>query len=323
MEKAMWGTPVQTFEYWAHAACVLPLSLWPWFAAERRRRRAHAQASRSVSEDAVREVRTRLAGEGPQTVAQLGGGRLSEGWWNWSPIKVAVEELYNLGEVVCVERQAWRRVYDLAERVIPAPLRNQEPSDDACHVRLVTIAMNGLGLASERDLQHYFTLSREAVRAGIAGAELTPVRVAGWKDPAWASGWAVNELNTPVSRGRARTTLLSPFDSLLWDRDRVLRIFGFRHKLEAYFPEAKRIHGYYAMPLLAGGMLRGRVDPKREGRTLVARQVSVEPGAEAAMASALAETASWVACDSVVVSRLEPEGSRGALESGLRALGLD
>ena len=322
VEAAFWGTPPRAFEYWAHAACILPLHAWPWFAAERRRRQAHGHHRRVASEAAVREVRARLAGDGPQTVAELGGGRLADGWWNWSPVKIAVEELYNIGEVVCVTRRAWRRVYDLAERAIPAELRAQEPPDEECNAHLVAMAAKGLGVAAERDLQHYFALNREAVRMGIAGAGVIPVRVSGWSGPAWASGAALATLESSGPRGRHRTTLLSPFDSLLWDRGRTQRIFGFLHKLEAYVPAPRRVHGYYTMPLLAGGRLRGRVDPSRQGTTLVARQVSVDPGAEAAMAGALGEAASWVGCDRVVIGRIEPPASRGLLESSLGGLGL-
>jgi uncharacterized protein YcaQ len=101
--------------------------------------------------------------------------------------------------------------------------------------------------------------------------------------------------------------LLSPFDSLIWDRARTERIFGFTHRLEAYVPKPKRIYGYFAMPLLSGGRLLGRVDPAREGRTLVARHVSLEtPKAVAPMAAALVEAAGWVGCTSVAVERVTP-----------------
>jgi uncharacterized protein YcaQ len=155
---------------------------------------------------------------------------------------------------------------------------------------------------------------------GLAGAGLTPVRVEGWKGQAWANPEALQSLAEGGPRGRRRTTLLSPFDSLLWDRARVLRVFGFQHKLEAYVPAAKRVHGYYTMPLLARGRLRGRVDPARQGTTLIARQVSVEPGAEQEMARALTEAASWVGCDKVVIERLEPESSRALVEHSLAGL---
>ncbi len=113
-------------------------------------------------------------------------------------------------------------------------------------------------------------------------------------------------------------TLLSPFDSLVWDRKRTLRMFGFEHSLEAYVPKAKRVHGYYTMPLLAGGRLVGRVDPARDGRTLVARKVSLERAAAAEpMAQALREAAAWVGCDDVRLEQIEPPGHARRLAAAL------
>jgi uncharacterized protein YcaQ len=144
--------------------------------------------------------------------------------------------------------------------------------------------------------------------AGVGRAGATADRAAaagragdlrGWADPA--------ALAEAGSRGRNRVTLLSPFDSLVWDRKRTLRMFGFQHSLEAYVPKHKRIHGYFTMPLLAGGRLVGRVDPAREGTTLVARRVSLEVAAAAEpMAQALREAAGWVGCHDVRVDHIEP-----------------
>jgi uncharacterized protein len=131
-------------------------------------------------------------------------------------------------------------------------------------------------------------------------AGLVPVEVEGWKQPAWADPAA---LASPV-RGRHRTTLLSPFDSLVWDRPRTRRLFGFTHALEAYVPAPKRVYGYFTMPLLAGGRLVGRVDPKRVGSTLTARAWLEHPSAMGPLDQALEEAAAWVGCDAVDVSVL-------------------
>jgi uncharacterized protein YcaQ len=150
------------------------------------------------------------------------------------------------------------------------------------------------------------------VRAVLGDTELVEVGVDGWRGPAWADPDALKALGT---RGRHRTTLLSPFDSFVWDRARTLRVFDFHHRLEAYVPAPKRVHGYFAMPLLAGGRLRGRVDPGREGTTLVAKRVSCEADAVEAMAQALREAAEWVGCDAVVLQVVDPP----ALAKPLRA----
>jgi uncharacterized protein YcaQ len=117
-------------------------------------------------------------------------------------------------------------------------------------------------------------------------------------------------------------TLLSPFDSLVWDRKRTRRLFGFEHSLEAYVPPPKRIHGYFTMPLLAGGRLVGRVDPGRSGRTLVAKKLSLEvAGAAEQMARALTEAASWVGCDQVRLEQVEPAGLAPRLRAALASHG--
>jgi uncharacterized protein len=155
----------------------------------------------------------------------------------------------------------------------------------------------------------YTRLIAEAAQA----AGLVPVAVAGagngaGRARAAAASWAdPAALNQAAERGRHRVTLLSPFDSLVWDRKRTLRMFGFEHSLEAYVPKHKRVHGYFTMPLLAGGRLVGRVDPAREGKTLVARKVSLERAAAAEpMAGALREAAAWVGCDDVCLEQIEP-----------------
>ncbi len=311
IEDAYWGG--EAFEYWSHAASILPQTEWPWFAFRRRRMRARQRRWHEVHRPAVDAVREQLASDGALTTKDLGGAKASAEWWDWSEAKIAVEWLLDVGEVVCAERRGWRRVYDLAERAIPADLLREEPSDAACLERLVAQGGRALGVATRSDLADYHRLLLDQVDGVIEATGLVPVEVEGWDAPAWADPAA---LETPV-RGRHRTTLLSPFDSLIWDRKRTTRIFGFEHRIEAYVPKPKRVHGYYAMPLLAGGRIVGRVDPKREGRTLHAVQVSVEPRAVAKMAAALREAAEWVGCDAVALGRVAPAEAAAPLRAAL------
>ncbi|MEU3598350.1 crosslink repair DNA glycosylase YcaQ family protein [Streptomyces sp. NPDC006798] len=301
VDSAYW-TGGRSFEYWSHAACVLPVEEWPHFAFRRRSYRAHPQWHHDLPDGAYDKVIAQLRAEGPLTATELGGAKNGGEWWDWSASKIAVERALMYGEVVCVERRGWKRVYDLAERAIPAPLLAAEPDDAECLRRLVGLAGQALGVGTRADITDYHRLKGEHFDAVIADSGLVPVAVEGWSKPAWADPWA---LSTPP-RGRHRTTLLSPFDSLIWERARTERIFGFAHRLEAYVPKQKRVHGYFAMPLLSGGRLLGRVDPAREGRTLVARQTSLEsPKAVGPMAKALREAAEWVGCDSVRIERVD------------------
>jgi uncharacterized protein YcaQ len=321
IEDAYWSGGA--FEYWCHAACILPIDHWPLYAFRRRAFRTRRYRWHEVP-PVVDKVREQVRDSGPLTTADLGGAKNGGPWWDWSDVKIAVEWLLDIGEVVCTRRVGWRRTYDLAERVVPAHLLAADPSDEECVVRLAALAGRALGVATRADLLDFLRLKGphaamldEALASGAAG--LTPVRVTGW--PAVRRGgkaggdapnaWADPSALENAPRGRHRTTLLSPFDSLIWERARTERVFGFTHRLEAYVPKDKRVHGYFTMPVLAGGQLVGRVDPAREGRTLVARQVSVEPGPGQAkrveaIREALWSAAEWVGCDEVRVERVIP-----------------
>ncbi|MDN3297518.1 crosslink repair DNA glycosylase YcaQ family protein [Streptomyces ficellus] len=322
VEAAYWtpasldGSPARphAFEYWSHAACILPIEEWPHFAFRRRAYRARPHWYHDLPDGAYDAVIKQLRAEGPLTATELGGAKNGGEWWDWSESKVAVERALMYGEVVCTERRGWKRVYDLAERAVPDHLLHDELDDTECLRRLVRLAGQALGVGTRADIADYHRLKGEQFDAVVADSGLVPVRVQGWEKPAWADPEAL----ASVARGRHRTTLLSPFDSLIWERARTERIFGFTHRLEAYVPKQKRIHGYFAMPLLAGGRLLGRADPAREGRTLVAKQVSLDSAkAVAPMAQALREAAEWVGCDSVRIERVDRPELAAALSSAL------
>jgi uncharacterized protein YcaQ len=291
IEQAYWHPARPTaFEYWAHAACVLPVEQWPYFAFRRRAFRARGVRWHRSRQETCDKVLARLRAEGPLTATQLGGAKAGGPWWDWSDVKIAVEWLLDTGDVICVRRTGWRRVYDLPERVLPGELLDPDPTDLECLTYLAGVAGRALGVVTHADLVDYHRLNfpvsekGQRTRLVLAAAEaagLVPVAVAG-AGPGRGGVWADSgALQLVAERGRHRVTLLSPFDSLVWDRKRTLRMFGFVHSLEAYVPKHKRVHGYFTMPLLAGGRLAGRVDPARDGKTLVARQVSLERAAAA------------------------------------------
>ncbi|MGV9788820.1 winged helix-turn-helix domain-containing protein [Streptomyces sp. NPDC003435] len=314
VESAYWHTPSSgaphAFEYWSHAACILPVEEWPHFAFRRRAYRDRPHWNHQLPEGAYDQVIKQLRTEGPLTATELGGAKRTSEWWDWSGAKVAVERALMYGEVVCVERRGWKRVYDLAERAIPKELLHDDLDDAECLRRLVRLAGEALGVGTRADIADYHRLRGEQVDAVIAESGLVPVEVEGWGRPAWADPAAL----AAPPRGRHRTTLLSPFDSLIWERARTERIFGFTHRLEAYVPKPKRVYGYFAMPVLSGGRLIGRVDPAREGGTLVARQVTLDgPKAVPGVAQALVEAASWVGCADVRVERVDAPELRAPL----------
>jgi uncharacterized protein YcaQ len=318
IEQAYWhARQPAAFEYWAHAACVLPIEQWPYFAFRRRAFRARGVRWHEISAETCDKVLARLRAEGPLTATQLGGAKAGGPWWDWSEVKVAVEWLLDTGDVICARRTGWRRVYDLPERVLPDVLLGAEPSDLECLTYLAGVTARALGVVTQADLVEYHRLNHmtserfqhtRLVADAALAAGLTPVTLAGpaGTSPGWADPAALAEASAG-RRGRHRVTLLSPFDSLIWDRKRTRQMFGFEHSLEAYVPKHKRVHGYFTMPLLAGGRLAGRVDPVREGKTLVARKVLLDRATAAEpMAEALREAASWVGCDDVRLERVEP-----------------
>jgi uncharacterized protein YcaQ len=325
VEAAYWGRPARAFEGIAHAYCILPIELWPHLAARRRLSARRIHPRRPPDKAAMRAVLAELKARGPLTATDLGGSRSKAPrpenvWWHWSTEKIALERLLALGDVVCVERQAWRRVYDLAERAVPARLRAIHEDDATCHATLIGLAADRLGVGTLNDLRGYFGwmgVSLPDTRAAIERAKLVPVTVRGWNAEAWASPKALRALAAGI-RGSHRTTLLSPFDSLIWDRPRTARIFEFAHKFEAYVPAPDRVHGYFVMPVLAGGKLVGRVDPGRTGTTLVAKRVSGEPAAAVQIARALMEAARWVGCDDVSVADARPAPFKAALRAALK-----
>jgi uncharacterized protein YcaQ len=310
VDTAYWDG--DAFEYWAHAACVMPISQWPLFAFRRRhyqRRAKHwGQHSAAVAKTVLKQVRA----EGPLTATDLGGAKKTTEWWGWSEVKSAAEFLLASGQLACTRRVGWRRVYDLPERAVPADVLHDDLGDDQCQVALIELAAGCLGVATGSDLADYFRLKKLDVARLLPETGLVPLQVHGWKAPAWAQA---STLEQGLPRGRHRTTLLSPFDSLVWDRARTARMFGLDHRLEAYVPKPLRQHGYFSMPVLAGGQLVARVDPARVNGTLIARQVTVIPehatparlpATAGAIHEALREAATWVGCSNVAIERVEP-----------------
>lgn len=326
IDTAYWdGT--SAFEYWSHAACILPMDEWPWFAFRRRHYRRKGKRWHGVPTRVLTGIVRRLEVEGPLTTRELGGARKSADWWDWSESKIATEWLLDIGEVVVSRRAGWRRVYDLPGRVVP-PESLYDADDAECLRRLVQLGGHSVGIGTAADIADIHRLGITETLAHIGDTDLVEVSVEGWGQRAWASSAALDWLGSGA-RSRSRTTLLSPFDSLVWNRDRMERVFGMQHRIEAYTPAAKRVHGYFAMPVLHGGRLVGRVDPARVKGTLVAKRVTLETtrqgtpvaGAVHGVARALQEASAWVGADGVAVEQVVPASAERSLRSAAAASG--
>ena len=310
------------FEYWAHEASLLPVELQPLLRWRMARWSSEAWGGiAAIARDnpvLVDEVLQLVTDQGPVRAAQTGVERPARQpgeMWNWHDGKTALEYLFFAGQVSAAGRVNFERLYDLTQRVLPAEiLATPTPAEPDAQRELVRVAARALGVATEPDLGDYFRLPRAASKARVAelaaAGELLPVTVDGWPAPAYL--W-------PAARRPRRVqarALLSPFDSLIWFRDRTERIFGFRYRIEIYTPAAKRVHGYYVLPFLLGESLVARVDLKsdRQAGMLRVQAAFAEPGADRAhvaaeLAAELRLTAAWLGLSGVVVA---PRGDLAA-----------
>lgn len=268
------SAPRALFEYWGHEASLLPVELQPHL----RWRMARAATDAWGNIRSVRGKRALLANvlaqirdRGPTSVGELalaGARKRSGAWWGWSEGKLALEWLFWSGQLTSAGRRRFERLYDLPERVLPAEvLAAPTPRDADAHAALIERAAAAMGVATEGDLRDYYRLPLAAARTAIAALvereALVPVRVAAWRKPAYAAPAALAAAGSP-RRAAEQGALLSPFDSLIWNRERTERMFGMRVRLEVYTPAPKRVHGYYVLPFLLGEELVARADLKAE-----------------------------------------------------------
>jgi uncharacterized protein YcaQ len=316
-------------EYWAHEASLVPVALHPllrWRMADVHRE-AWGSIGRIVHDqpDLVARTLELVREQGPIRARDTGAVRPPPRpghMWNWHEGKVALEYLFFTGQVAAARRVNFERLYDTIDRVLPEEIRARPTPDPADAQRqLVRVAARALGVATEPDLGDYFRLPRADSKARVAelaaAGELTEVDVAGWDAPAYL--WP--EARRP-RRVHARA-LLTPFDSLVWFRQRTERMFHFRYRIEIYTPAEKRVHGYYVLPFLLGDTLVARVDLKsdRARGALLVQSAFAEDGVDrvhvaAELAAELWLVASWLGLETVSVA------DRGDLAAELtRAVG--
>lgn len=324
LEREAWGRRKSLFEYWAHEASLLPVESQPLFrwrmedAAAGRAGYSGLRRFRAERGDFIDTVLSEIDRRGPLSAGELetehtkGQG----GWWGWSDGKRALEWLFWAGLITTRTRRNFERVYDLTDRVLPPSVRDAPTPDRASAQRaLLMTAAAALGVATERDLRDYFRFELEDTRARLAelveeGA-LSRVAVSGWDQPAYLHP----DVRAP--RRTAVSALLSPFDNLIWFRERTERIWGVRVRLEIYTPAEKRVHGYYVLPFLQDGRITARVDLKsdRPAGRLRVQAAWREPGADADTAGRLAEElrrlAEWLGLGEVAVA------DRGSLAAEL------
>jgi uncharacterized protein YcaQ len=324
LDDLAYRKPRELFEYWGHEASLLPLRLHPhlrWRMADRHPWGGVARAATEQS-GLVDWVRAEVAEKGPITASEVEADspRRTGHWgWNWSDAKRALEWLFWKGEVVAARRNGgFARLYDVPERVLPAEvLQAPTPPPDEARRELLRISAAALGVATQGDLRDYFRLPvagfREAVHELVDAGELVPVEVEGWRQPAYLHHAA------RIPRWIRTRTLLSPFDPVVWRRERAERLFDFTYRIEIYTPAPQRLYGYYVLPFLLGDRPVARVDLKADRTASVLRIPAAwaEPGAPSETAEALAtelrRLATWLGLSEVAT----PE--RGDLGRSLAA----
>jgi uncharacterized protein YcaQ len=329
LEDVAWGKKPVLVEYWGHEASLMPRDLHPLF----RWRMADAKAGVGVWKgvakfldthpDLITKALDEIRRRGPLSAGELeiGAKKGPGGWWGWSESKRAVECLFWAGELTTATRRTgFERVYGTPEQVLPAAiLETPTPRREDAHRALIARAAKAMGVATERDLRDYFRMGPAESRARIAElveeGVLTPVKVEGWEQTAYVADGAARP------RKIEARALLSPFDNLIWFRERAERIFDARIRLEIYTPAHLRTYGYYVLPFLQGETLTARVDLKadRKAGRLLVQAAHAQPAANgetpAQLAAELRLMAGWLGLADVEV---KPSGDlAGRLEAAL------
>lgn len=266
----------EVFEYWAHEASFLPMEAYPWMRHRMidpeslgwKYSREWIAANRDVLDRVLAEVRENGPVRSVDFERKRPGGK---GWWGWKPEKRALELLFTEGRVMVSRRDRFQRVYDLRERVLPGWTDDDLPSAEAADRALARKTIEVLGITRKRWVADYFRMPVKCATRAIEqlqdAQEVTEVEVDGWNEPGLVLTSALPMMELALTGGGPTlTTLLSPFDPLVWDRGRAKEMFGFDYRLECYTPAAKRRYGYFVLPILRRGRLIGRLDPKAHRR---------------------------------------------------------
>jgi uncharacterized protein YcaQ len=313
----------EVFEYWGHAACFLPMDLYPFM---RWRMNGQVEAWAGLDpkrKDFIEAVYREVADRGPMSAGEISfGGKSTGPWWGWSDGKQAMEFLFRQGRVAVAGRRHFERLYDVSERVVPAAvLQATAVGERDAKKELLVRAARAMGVGTAKDIAQYFHVDAWWDRLSVNGrrppaktqslfdelaedGRLELARVEAWKQPAYVIP------GVKIPKSVDARAIVSPFDPLMWERKWTKAVFDFEYQIEIYVPAPKRIHGYYVLPFLMGDRFAGRVDLKadRKMSTLIVHAAYVEQGFNAGdVASALADelrsVAAWLSLESFTVGR--------------------
>ena len=321
------------FEYWSHAAAFLPIGDYRFTLPVKREFANGKRWWYECDPEIKRRVLHRIAREGPlqsRDFKNPGAGRLA--MWQWKPAKIALEQLFMEGRLMVVRREGFQKVYDLAERVLPAGVDTSMPDNREFprHLILRYLQAHGYGGASE--IAYLRDGLKPAVRAELMAlaenGEIVPLQITGKKpdQPLFALPDYADLVNKPLARSRVR--ILSPFDNLVIQRKRINALFDYDYQIECYVPQAKRKYGYFCLPILWDGNLVARMDCKadRTSGALIIRNIALEPrinridAFHASFAEALTGFMSFNHCDGLIVEKVPDHGLRNALDCAFESV---
>lgn len=310
-------------EYWAHEAALIPVESWPLFRwrMEANRAKHSADAAGWVAQNGpmMRWLLTELAEKGPLPASRIvhDTGKGQGGWWGWSDVKRGLEYLFLFGDVVSAGRTRFERTYGLTEQQLPPHIVQHDIAEPDAVRELMSRSARAHGIGTLTDFADYFRLKTAPATAALGdlvdSGELLPVAVEGWNRPAWL------HRDARMPRKVSAAALLSPFDPVVWRRERAERLFNFRYRIEIYTPQPKRVFGYYSLPLLIDDRIVGRVDLKSDRQNRVLRvqsawsEVDAPPDTAARLAGVLRAAATWQNLDSLELT------GRGNLSEALAA----
>ena len=312
------------FETWAHAACQLPSAHYPWYHAyiqqkQLKETKWHIERLGDETDAIVGHVLETIRENGPMSSKDFESERRGPGgWWNWKPTKVALEYLFDRGELMVSHRVKFQRYYDLPERVLACHDFTLDKTIEDFRRWTIERGLRHIGIGTSNHVADYYRqYKRDAARIlseMLGSGQVLAVEVEGWKDKAFIHHADLDLLERiQAGKHEPRMTLfLSPFDNLFWDRDRDEALWDFFYRIEVYTPKAKRVYGYYVMPILHGCELVGRIDPKvdRKAKRLIfnnlhlVRGVQIKADLTRGLIRAIEEFMAFHGCDSSTCSNV-------------------
>jgi uncharacterized protein YcaQ len=328
------------FEYWQHAASIIPLNDYRHYLHTMRHYRNGGGwwpewNKQPENQALVEAVRARIQGEGAQRSTDFAAPDGKRGsWWDWKPAKHALEYLYNVGDVMIADRVNFQRVYDLRERVLPDWVDRRETAPEETRHHLLERAARAVGIGEAHHLADYAYMKRGEVNKGVTALIRAGVlveidaEIMGGETRTLLVHRDTLPLIAQIADGAIkplRTTFMNPFDNFFWAKGRDQMLWGFRQALEAYLPAAKRQWGYYCLPILHRDRLIGRFDPKldRKTKTLILRALYLEPGVKpsakriADIARALRDFMAWHDAAHLVIEKSDPAAFAEKLRAAL------